>query len=617
MKSGWERFGDLWLYFNAGELKPGTVKESTARELLDVGLAFSQVKCVVIDSVSPSTKDAWKIVKRISEHFSGIPIICMSTVDSMSLQSGEIMPPEIGVTFQHLYLWTLSRDLIRGMVTEYNDHMDIGDINVVITKIVADLEMLNLHRTPLNCLTLLKVSEVDFDASPVNRSEMIKRILFLLFNSHSIPTYKARPDLKDCEFVLGFFCASLIEKDIFTFSRDHFLGSLQKYCRDGYIDLEVQIVFDILSSNNILVARDGQFAFKFSFWIYYFAAVRMYSEPMFAEHMLSNFNYARMPELIEFYTGIDRQREDALKSLTSDLQTIRLQIEEKCGFPKDMDPYRLAQWKPSDDALVRMKTEIDEGVQDSNLPSEIKDHFADRAYDPKRPYDQSISVLTEQAVTCLMQTIRAASKALRNSDYVAPAHKRALMVEILKCWEQLSMVLLVVAPVLAEKGQALFEGANFVLEGDFGATMRERMLSILTEIPRNVVEWSKDDLHSQKMGPLFLDVFIAEPNDLKKHELALLLIAQKPRGWHDAIHEYISSIDKNSFYLLGVYKALRTQYRYSYVSAKTLSEIRYLIHMAITKHVTGAKDPGIKLIEKTLPRLSGEPVIPPREVSGI
>lgn len=614
VKTAWEKFGDLWLYFDANELKPGTVKEATAIALMEIGLTFSKVKCVVIDSVSSSTKDAWKIVKRLGEHFPGLPVICMCTVEPATLQSGQNTHPEVGLTFRALYLWTLSRDLIRGMVTEYNDHLDVGEINVMITKIAADLEMLNLHRTPLNCLTLLKVSEVDFDVSPVNRSEMIKRILFLLFNAHSIPTYKARPDLKDCEFVLGYFCASLIEKSTFTFSRDYFIASLQKYCKDGYIDLEVQVVFDILSANNIVVARDGQFAFKFSFWIYYFVAVRMHHEPLFAKHMLSDFNYSSMPEVVEFYTGIDRQRDDALKSLTNDLQTIRSQIDEKCGFPKNMDPYRFAQWKPSDETLLKMKTEIDEGIQDSNLPSEIKDHFADRAYDPKRPYDQSVSVLAEQTIVCLMQTIRAASKALRNSDYVAPMHKRALLEEILKSWEQLSIVLLVVTPVLAEKGQALFEGANFILDGDFGATMSERMLAILTEIPRNVVEWSRDDLNSQKMGPLFLDVFVKEPTDLRKHELALLLIAQKPRGWHDAIHQYISSIDKNSFYLLGIYRALRTQYRFSYVSAKTLSEIKYLIQMSITKHVTGAKDPGIKLIEKTLPRLTGEPVIPHREV---
>lgn len=614
VKKAWEKRGDLWLYFDANELKPGTVKDATARELSEVGLAHSEVKCVVVDSVSSSTKDAWKIVARLIDHFPEIPIICMHTLDPATIRGQQLIAPELPIKFQSLYLWTLSRSLIREIVSEYNDQRQVGDDNVVIAKIVADLEMLNLHRTPLNCLTLLKVSEVDFDESPVNRSEMIKRVLFLLFNVDSLPTYKARPDLKDCEFVLGYFCETLLKGNVYTFSRAQFLSVLQQCCRERFIDLEVHVVFDVLSANNILVARDGQFAFKFAFWIYYFAALRMHHDETFATFILSEFRYANLPELIEFYTGIDRQREDALKVLTQDLTKIRLEVEEKCGLPKNMDPYRLAQWTPSEIAVEKMKAEIEEGVRDSNLPSEIKDRFADQGYDLKRPYDQSVNILAEQSVTCLMQTLRAASKALRNSDYVAPASKRALLEEILRCWEQLTMVLLVVMPVLADKGRATFDGANFVLEGDFGSTMKERVLGILIEIPGNVVKWSRDDLHSQKMGPLFLDVFSKESVEIRKHELALLLISQKPRGWREAIQAYISSIQKNSFYLLDVYRTLRTQYRFSYVSNATLKDIEYLIRMAITKHVTGAKEPGVKLIQKTIPGLSGEPVIPPREV---
>ncbi len=614
VREAWKNRGALWLYFDVNELKPGTIKAAVAIELLEVMRTHSEVKCLVLDSVSLTTKDSWKIVGRFIEHFPGIPIICMYTLEPVSFSGEQLLAPELPIKFQSLYLWTLSRSLIRGMISEYNDQIQVGEDNLVITKIVADLEMLNLHRTPLNCLTLLKVSEVDFDESPVNRSEMIKRVLFLLFNVDSIPTYIARPDLKDCEFVLGYFCETLLKRNTYTFSRVHFLNVLQQCCREGLIDLEVHVVFDVLSANNILVPRDGQFTFKFTFWIYYFAAVRMHHDKLFASFMLSEFRYANIPELIEFYTGIDRQRGDALEILTQDLSNIRLQVEEKCGLPKNMDPYRFAQWNPSEIDLEKMKNEIEDGVRESNLPSEIKDRFADQGYDPKRPYDQSVNLLTEQSVVALMQALRAASKALRNSDYVVPASKRALLEEILKCWEQLTMVLLVVMPILADKGQATFDGASFVLDGDFGSTMKERVLKILMEIPGNVVKWSRDDLHSQKMGPLFLDVFSKEHIELRKHVLALLLISQRPRGWREAIQAYISSIPKNSFYLLDVYRTLRTQYRFRYVSNATLKDIEYLIRMTATKHVTGAKEPGVKLIKKIIDKLTGEPVIPEREV---
>lgn len=615
IKEAWEQHGDLWLYFDAKELKSSTIKNAAADELTEVSCNHSDVKCIVIDSISHTTKDAWKIVSKLTEHFPGVPVICMHTMEPSSISNGQLASQGVNIKLQPLYLWALSRSLIRKIVTDYNEQCQLGDENAVTTRISADLEMLNLHRTPLNCLTLLKVSEYDFDDSPVNRSEMIKRVLFLLFNVDSLPTYKARPDLKDCEFVLGYFCESLLKNNIFVFSRSHFLSTSEKCCRDRFIDLEVQVVFDVLSMNNIIIPRNGNFEFRFSFWIYYFAALRMHHDDDFAKFILDGFRYSSMPELIEFYTGIDRQRDDALKVLTVDLEQLRLQVEEKCGLPKNMDPYRLAQWAPSPAALEQMKTEIEAGVRDSNLPAEIKDRFADQGYDPKRAYNQNISTFAEQSVTCLMQTLRAASKALRNSDYVSPDIKRALLEEILKCWEQLTMVLLVVLPVLAEKGKAVFDGVAFVLDGNFGATTKERLLGVLAEIPNNVVRWSRDDLHSQKMGPLLIDVFSKETVDLRRHELALLLIAQRPRNWGDVIQDYISKIQKNSFYLLDVYRALRTQYRYSYASSTTLKEIEYLIRMAMTKHVTGAKEPGVDLIRKTIPRLIvGEPIIPPREV---
>lgn len=609
----WEK-NSLWLYLDVSEMKAGTVKEYVASELGEIGLSMSEVKCVVVDSVGSLVKDSWKIVTKIINHFPALPIICMRTLDSNIFSKEVTLTPDLSINFEHCYLWTLSRNLIRSIVTDYNNQIHVADEDVVITKIVADLEMLNLHRTPLNCLTLLKVSEVDFDESPVNRSEMIKRVLFLLFNTDDLPGYKIRPDLKDCEFVLGYFCEKLLKSNNNIFTKNDFLSSLNTCCKEAFIELETNNVFDILNENNIIVSRDGQFAFKFSFWIYYFAAVRMHHDDAFAKYMLSDQRYSSLPELIEFYTGIDRRRDDAIAVLTQDLIKNRLIVEAKCGFPKNMDPYQFAQWAPSELTLAKMKSEIGEGIKGSNLPSEIKDKFADQNYDSSRPYDQSVAILTHQSLTSLMQTIRSSAKALRNSDYVKPIIKRALLEEILKAWEQLTMVLLVVAPILADKGEAVFEGASFVLDGNFGETVQQRAMSILLEIPGNVVKWSKDDLNSQKMGPLFLDVFANESVQIRRHELSLLLISQKPNGWRDSIQNYIADIPKNSFYLLDVYRALRTQYRYSFVSNKTLKDIEYLIKMSITKHVTGDKNPGVKLVEKTIPRLTGEPIIPVREV---
>lgn len=198
-----------------------------------------------------------------------------------------------------------------------------------------------------------------------------------------------------------------------------------------------------------------------------------------------------------------------------------------------------------------------------------------------------------------MQKIKASSRALRNSDYVEPAIKREMLKEILRSWEQLSKVLLAMAPILASNNSASFEGAGFTLaSGDWGSTFEEKMTRILQVNPANVVSMFKADLFSSKLGPLLYDQFYAETNVVKKHHLALLIIFERPREWKKQIENYIISLPKNSFFLYSAVNVLRTKYRYDFVSNETLKEIEYLIKMGLAKHHFGDKKPGLDKIRQ-------------------
>ncbi len=257
---------------------------------------------------------------------------------------------------------------------------------------------------------------------------------------------------------------------------------------------------------------------------------------------------------------------------------------------------------------------IANGVLESTLPSIIKDQYADRAYDTTKPYDQTIaSLLTEHSFMSMLQTMRAGARALRNSDYVSPDIKRQLLEEILNCWVQASKVLFIVLPILAEKGRAIYDGADFVLVGDFGDTPQQRFMRILSQIPYNVVSWCQDDLFSRKMGPLLIDQLgNKQIGEIGRHELILLLIFQRPRDWNKHVQRYIANNQKNSYYLYDVYVHLRVQYQYSFASPQTLKDIEHLIKMSATKHVTGDKEPGKKSINKVMK--VNEDIIPQREV---
>jgi hypothetical protein len=596
----------LWVRIDAEQQKAHTIHNAVKNEVQSLGLKIQDVECIVLDSWTNNDLSSIKKLKNLSEAHEDIPIMVMQTIDDskfLTEPNNETIEREFGV----LHLLALPRNHVRKVVCEYNRAIGIGEDEILLTKVLSDLEVLNIHRTPQNCITLLKVSEKHFDESPINRTNMLEMVLFILFNIDSIPKYKTRPDLKDCEYVLGRFCESLIRSDSYEFSRESFLGNLSDFCKEKLIDLEVDVVFDVLVENNIITRKDVKYIFRSSYWIFYFAAKRMHIDKEFTDFIFTTKKYVAFPEIIEFYTGIDRNRADALQILMLDIKETCDIVDGKVRLPEEMNPFAKIQWRPTEEQIEKVRLEISENVINSGLPDELKDRHADRNYNQIRPYNQSIqSIFEEYSLQNLMQKIKASSRALRNSDYVEPNIKRELLNEILRSWEQISKVLLALTPVLATKGQAAFEGAAFELAGDFGDTFDERVNTIIQCNPTNVVGFFKDDLFSGKMGPLLYDQFSKETNGLKKHQLALLFVFSRPRDWKKNIEDYIVSINKNSFYLFDIVNALRSKYRYDFLSHRELKDIEYLVKMGLAKHQFGDKRPNmtkiISVSNKNLPK---------------
>ena len=591
-----------WLYLDANDLKPHTkeIDKLVLRKVKEVSLSVEDIECVILDEFTHRIKDANEIVNKLSSYFCNVPIIVMETIlDSVfvndSLESTSTR------SFNVLHLWALPRSEVRRVVSKYNDESYIGDENQVVEKIILDLEVLNIPRTPLNCLTILKISEAGFDDSPVNRTEMIKRVLFLLFNISEIPNYKSKPDLKDTEYVLGHLCEIMIKESKYYFTREHFLATISEFCELKEIDLDTHVIFDILYSNSIIIKREKGFCFKFSYWVFYFAAHWMYHNKKFSDYILNDMNYASYPELIEFYTGIDRSRKDALEILTNDLKSECDVVEKKCGIPSGFNIYSELLWKPSEQSVQQMHDDLNETMQQSNLPVPVKDKFADNSYNRSRPLNQDVyQILEEWSLLRLMRGVQASAKALRNSDFVDPEIRHKLLEQILRSWEQITRVILILTPMLSERGVATMDGATFVLTKDFDScsSFEEKVGAIIKQIPSNVVGWYKDDLFSKKMGPLLYNHAKDQTDELTIHNLNLLILHKRPKGWEEQIANYIASANKNSFYLYDLYDTLRVQYRYAFVPKDTLKSLGDLLTMAVTKHDLGIKKPSRKVIEK-------------------
>lgn len=603
VKEAWEN-DELWIFLDNNHTKVHNIHNATKNEVESLDQKIEDVKCIIFDSWVAGDKSSFKKLNKLVETNPNARIIVLNSVDeslylSKEDENEDDTDCEINKEFETLHLIALPRNQIREVVKQYNKVKNIDEDEKVLTKIVNDLECLNLHRTPYNCLTLLKVSEKYFDDSPINRTKMIEMILFALFDLGEIPKYKTKPDLKDCEYVLGRYTELMIRNEQYTFSKEDFIHELKVFCDEKYIDLDIEVVFEVLYVNNIIIYRHGSFGFKSTFWIFYFGAKRMHSDESFRKYIFDNKIYISFPEIIEFYTGIDRNRNDALEILLADIITTCDTVQNKLGIEREINPLTLSKWKPTEEIIEKIHSEISENVIKSKLPDSVKDQYLDKSYNQIRPYNQSIQkIFEEYSLVNLIQKIKASSTALRNSDYADPEIKNQLLKQIYRSWEQLAKVLFALAPIMATKGIAAFEGAAFELNGNFGKNFEERLNKIVQVIPTNVVGYFKDDIYSPKLGPLFFKNFGNEENKLLLHQQALLLIFKRPNGWKKEIERYIVSLNKDSFYLYDVVNALRSKYRYDFASKDELKDISYLAKMGLAKHKFGDKKPSINQIVK-------------------
>jgi hypothetical protein len=603
----WES-GKTFIYIDSKKTKRHKVVKNIINEVQDYYFKTIQdIDCILLDSVCFDEHGIMQMVKNICDEFKNTPIILLNTLDNnFFLKSDEDDKVEIRRNFKSLYLLPLPQNEVRKVVTTYAKSKSfLADNETTLIKVTKDLETLNMHRTVKNCISVLKASsKMADDYSPINRTKLLDTILNGMFQEYDLPTYHdEKPDVGDCRFVLGYLCELLVLKEDFEFSDKFFREELTKFCDENLITLDLNYLLTVLKDNSIIgsTSLDSNY-FKNSYWVFYFIAQRMNMNVKFREKIYKDKKYIDFPEIIEFYTGIDRNKEDALIVLSKDLEVTLQEVRTKVNIPNDLNPFKAIRWNPDIPTLEKEEAKIGDNVISSGLPSEVKDKYEDKNYNQKKPYNQIInSVMRDYSFLVLMRQISATSRALRNSDFVADSNlKKELFNKITQGWNEVNKLLIVLAPLLADKGNVAFEGARFNLDEDSFNIKdpKEKRMAVLLALPTNIVRFFKDDLYSTKIGPLIIDKAINESNTLIKHELMLLLIAERPKNWRETIDKYIVSLDKNSFFLSDALSVLNFNIDFKATEISELNKLKMLAKKCRAKHLLNNNNPDIGLINR-------------------
>jgi len=599
-----------WLYLDTDNWNYGQYHSDVKDALMDFNLEHKDVNCFLLDNWKNSSKDSHKILVDIKKQFSETNIIIFSNFNDNIVLEG-LDSEESHEGFKQLYLCELSRAGLRNIVKSFNDESQIADENRVLTRLDIDLIDLNIHRTPINCLQLLIAFLDNFEDRPVNRSKVFKHVLKVIFDNPGKLFYGDTLDEENCGFILGYFCGHLLkDNNRESFSESEFHQICIPFCKENYNTTNTYDLLGVLKNNQILININGLLRFRFSYWMYYFAALRMKLLPEFAEYMLKDKHSLYFPEIIEFYTGIDGAQEDVVKMLIENLSALSSTVHGKLGLKEDFNPFKEIKWALNETISGLTQKQLIENVQKSKIPNELKDVVTDKNYDSVKPYNQKIhTFLDEFEVKNLMDLTKSAAKGLRNSEFISPILKEQLIEKIFLGWQEIIRALFLLAPILAKTGFGGVGGARFKLTDDFPKEYDECLKSVITSMPHNLKLWYKDDIFSDKLILLLRKYMLAYPDQNIQHIIALIECSARPKGWKDSILDYIEKVGKNSFYLGDLYTNLTNNYVSSHMTAGEQIDSEYLIKACWAKHDTGSRKPGIDTVSKV-----PDNILPPRNM---
>lgn len=574
---------NFWLYIDAEQTKGRKISDFIEEELLHYDQKLDDLKCVVLDSWNAGNIDHLKMIKNIAEKCPHLPLVILAE-DSLILDATGNLA-KLNRNFELLHLQALSRGSMRQLIANYNATKHIGTEDVLLSGVAEHMESINIHRTPLNCYTLLRVLDSSYNEKLVNKSKLLKAILFVLFTDpDSFSFLSNKPEVEECTYVLGRFCKDLVTQGTRSFNAATFTMKLSEICDSTSIVLNIDAMLGVLLENNILVKRGSEMEFRHRYWIFYFAAESMSHDEEFKQFILKDRNYVNYPELIEFYSGIDGKRTDAMETLLADLAALIDKVDKKIGIERSFDPLSPLLWDPSDEFIQKARSQITEKVETSNLPADIKDKHADSQYQSAAPYDQSISrFLNDYSVLSLMNSIKAASRALRNSPFVDVELRNKLTSAIFQGWEEISRVAFWLSPLLAEKGRAIHDGFAIMLAEGFSEDLNQRYNQIITSNPINIVGILGGDLASKKIGPLLNECFKAADTMLQKHMVALFIATVRPIGWYEATLNYIRLLHPRSFYLGDIFHCLTHQIEIGDLEHEEEPELKRLTRAILSK----------------------------------
>lgn len=253
-------------------------------------------------------------------------------ISSKSVREVDIVP---SCTYETAYICALTKNQIRAVAAQ---NFSTEDCSALVDKIMLCFKKTTLPKNPFVLSLILSICDTA-DFTPINEAVIMEQFMESLLEKTALKEiYSTTYDFRIKEDFLIELVSYMSDNNRFYLSADEFESLLSDYHSDKGFSIG-ETKFNTLFFENCVLVRTGNIiAFRYNCMVEYYLAKKAAQSPEFLEHILTDRNYLNYRNEIMYYTGLNRQSLDVVRTLQNKLYT---DLDRLKGVVAELEEYRI------------------------------------------------------------------------------------------------------------------------------------------------------------------------------------------------------------------------------------------------------------------------------------
>lgn len=478
------------------EIRPGRdmvtklVKNNLSAEPVDfttAQLLAEGLMTVMIDNVNFADHQRLNLLKDFITKYPRNRYFFTTLADAPTslLQGNDIaISPDVPVAFRTITVQPFKRRELRRLVDKWDPESNL-DHEEVLNDMAREFAGTNIPVTAVNATIFLSIYN-SMRNKLLNRANLIQNFLdYLLERGAQSDTAAGSFDFTNKVELLSTIVHHMVYEDCYFLDRQKLVDLIRHFIDAKGWPYDPYDILDVFTRAQIFVKNpEGRLAFRYRAFVEYFVAVRMQRDHDFKAFILSEDNYLKFSNEIQYYAGLVRSE----TSLIDLIGTRFAELSQRFLQHLPLEYDKLDNFSLPTESKVPLLEQFEQQIAARPMTRDERDDHLSNHLQRDAVNNQDISRTAPP--TNDAQWIKALflySALLKNLDMVEDHAKRRHLDKILIGWSRLTAKSLSLVPQLAEHREALVDGIRYTVQMPHNLSNTEIATYLYTGIPLTVI----------------------------------------------------------------------------------------------------------------------------------